>query len=135
METINNQALTAANLDERGFMTEPSTWTPAIAEILAMDHSIDKLTDDQWKIIQHIRQYYLEFGIVPPVRKLSRETGRTQQQYPIVRNHSRILTSRSRSTRRQSQRLSKQRTRAKTRFGLGRELPAGDVRASRICKI
>ena len=65
METLQEQPVPQPQLDERGYMTEPKTWTPEVAESLAHEQGISTLTDDQWKVIIHIRQYYLEFGIVP----------------------------------------------------------------------
>ncbi|MBT4484980.1 MAG: TusE/DsrC/DsvC family sulfur relay protein [Candidatus Latescibacteria bacterium] len=80
MKTLQEQPAPTPKVDERGYMTEPSTWTPDVAETLAKEQSLGKLTDDQWKVIVHMRQYYLEFGIVPPVRKLSRETSFSLRQ-------------------------------------------------------
>lgn len=80
METLHDQSLPVPELDERGYMTNPDAWTPGIAESLAQDQKMEELSDDQWKVIVHMRQYYLEYGIVPPVRKLSRETGFTLRQ-------------------------------------------------------
>ena len=70
----------ALKVDDRGYMTEPAAWTPDVAETLAQGHDVGELTDDHWKVVVHIRQYYLEYGIVPPVRMLSRETGFTLRQ-------------------------------------------------------
>ena len=80
METLHDQPVPITELDERGYMTNPSTWTPDVAESLAHEQDMEELTDDQWKVLVYMRQYYLEFGIVPPVRKLSRETGFTLRQ-------------------------------------------------------
>ncbi len=75
METLHNQPVPTIEIDDRGYLAEPIKWTPDIAESLANEQDIANLTDDQWKVIVHMRQYYLEFGMPPPVRKLSRETG------------------------------------------------------------
>lgn len=80
MNTLQEQPAPTPKVDERGYMTEPLMWTPDVAETLAKEQNFSKLTDDQWKVIVHMRQYYLEFGIVPPVRKLSRETGFSLRQ-------------------------------------------------------
>ena len=80
MNALKGQPKPAPETDEKGYMTEPSTWTPDVAEILAKEQDLDKLTDDQWKVLIHMRQHYLEFGIVPPIRMISRETGFTLRQ-------------------------------------------------------
>ena len=62
-------------LDEDGYMLHPETWTEEIAERLARGQVPGSLTQEHWKIIYYLRDYYLEFGYVPPVRKLCRDTG------------------------------------------------------------
>ena len=80
MEKIREQNVVELDIDEQGYLFESEGWTPDIAIQLAQDQGLASLTDDQWKVILYIRQYYLEFGMVPPVRKLSRETGFTLRQ-------------------------------------------------------
>jgi dissimilatory sulfite reductase related protein len=62
-------------LDDKGFMKEPERWTEEIAGKLAVLQNIMQLTDDHWKVINYIRQYYLEYGIAPPVKMVSKKTG------------------------------------------------------------
>lgn len=37
--------------------------------------SSEILTEDHRKLIEKVKQYYLEFGVIPPVRILARHTG------------------------------------------------------------
>lgn len=62
-------------LDEKGFLKEPHKWTIQVAESLAVIQGIDKLTDDHLKVINYIREYFLEFGIAPMVKKVCKKTG------------------------------------------------------------
>ncbi|MFC1994514.1 TusE/DsrC/DsvC family sulfur relay protein [Chloroflexota bacterium] len=62
-------------LDEDGHMLHPEMWTEEAAELIAEELVPGDLTEEHWRVIYHLRQYYLEFGIVPPVRKLCRDTG------------------------------------------------------------
>ena len=40
------------------------------------DHrGVAELTPDHWKVINMLRNYYLQFGIAPMVRKVCKETG------------------------------------------------------------
>lgn len=80
MKTMHEGPVPTPNKDERGYLAEPEQWTPQVAEALAQEQQMDDLTAEQWKVILHLRQYYLDFGMVPPVRKLSRETGFTLRQ-------------------------------------------------------
>ena len=62
-------------LNDEGFLVDPSQWTEAMAVDLARKEGIDPLTEEHWKIIHYIRNYYVEFGIAPMIRKLCKETG------------------------------------------------------------
>lgn len=62
-------------IDEDGFILDPDNWTEAIAVDLAKTEGVDELTEDHWKLVNYLRQYYLEFGIAPMIRKLCKETG------------------------------------------------------------
>lgn len=45
--------------DKDGFLQEPSTWTPQIAELLAAELPLD-LTPAHWELINLVRQFYLD---------------------------------------------------------------------------
>jgi tRNA 2-thiouridine synthesizing protein E len=62
-------------VDEDGFMLEPTVWNDAVAGALANSEGIDALTDDHWKVVHYLRNYYLQFGVAPMIRKLCKETG------------------------------------------------------------
>jgi tRNA 2-thiouridine synthesizing protein E len=62
-------------VDEDGFMQEPEQWNEAVAKALATTEGVDNLTDEHWKLVHYLREYYLKFGIAPMIRKLCKETG------------------------------------------------------------
>lgn len=62
-------------VDEDGFITDPSLWNEELAKFLAKTEEIDELTEDHWKVINYLNNYYKEFGIAPMVRKLCKDTG------------------------------------------------------------
>jgi dissimilatory sulfite reductase related protein len=62
-------------VDEDGFLEDPSMWTNGVATDFAALEGVEALTEDHWKVINYIRNYYTEFGIAPMVRKLCKETG------------------------------------------------------------
>jgi len=62
-------------VDEDGFLEEPKLWTENVAKDFAESEAIAQLTDEHWKVINYIRNYYLQFGIAPMIRKLCKETG------------------------------------------------------------
>ena len=61
--------------DEEGFLTKPDTWTRDTAEALGQQEVPGRLTEDHWRVIDYLRDYYLKFDTVPPVRMLCRDTG------------------------------------------------------------
>ncbi len=63
------------DVDEDGFIQDPNQWTDAIACALAEQEGIKELTEEHWKVIRYLRDYYLQFGIAPMIRKLCKETG------------------------------------------------------------
>jgi len=66
---------TEIEVDEDGFIADPQVWNDTIAGILAGDEEVETLTENHWKIVKYIREYYLKFGIAPMIRKLCKETG------------------------------------------------------------
>lgn len=67
-------------VDEDGFLQEPDRWNDNVAKDFAKTEAINELTDAHWKVIHYIRNYYLQFGIAPMVRKLCKETGNKLQE-------------------------------------------------------
>ena len=62
-------------VDEDGFLEDPKLWNEDVAKDFAESEAIQALTPEHWKLINYIRNYYLEFGIAPMIRKLCKETG------------------------------------------------------------
>ena len=64
-----------AHLDEDGYLLPSEKWDTNVGRLLARNITSNELTEDHWKIVEYLRRYYLEFDIVPPIRKLCRDTG------------------------------------------------------------
>ena len=62
-------------VDEDGFMVEPEEWNDEVAAALATTEGVDSLTEEHWKVMHYLRDYYKEFGGAPMIRKLCKETG------------------------------------------------------------
>ena len=62
-------------VDEDGFMEAPEAWNREIATALASTEGVATLTEDHWKVVDYLRNYYLQFGVAPMVRKLCKESG------------------------------------------------------------
>ena len=63
------------DIDEDGFIQEPDKWNEVVAAALGKTEGVDDLTEDHWKVVNFLRDYYLEFGVAPMIRKLCKETG------------------------------------------------------------
>jgi dissimilatory sulfite reductase related protein len=62
-------------VDEDGFIQDPTQWNDEVAKGLAEQEGIKELTEDHWKMIRYLRGYYLEFGVAPMIRKVTKDTG------------------------------------------------------------
>jgi len=62
-------------VDENGFMQETDRWTEDVARAYGALEGVNELTADHWKAIKYLRNYYLENGICPMIRRLIKETG------------------------------------------------------------
>lgn len=74
---INGKAI---ELDEDGFIVDPALWDETVAAALAPTEEVSELTEDHWKLINYLRDYYAKFGIAPMIRKVTKESGFSLQQ-------------------------------------------------------
>ena len=66
-------------LDEDGFLDNPEDWNEEVAEVLAVTEEVE-LTPEHWGIINYLRNYYAEFGVAPMVRKMLKDTKKSQSE-------------------------------------------------------
>ena len=62
-------------VDEDGFLENPEVWNETVAGDFASSEGVADLTESHWKVIHYLRNYYLQYGIAPMIRKLCKETG------------------------------------------------------------
>ena len=62
-------------VDEDGFMQEPDKWNEEVAKALATTEGVSEMTEEHWKLVNYLRNYFLQFGVAPMIRKLCKETG------------------------------------------------------------
>jgi tRNA 2-thiouridine synthesizing protein E len=67
-------------IDEDGFISQPERWNEAVAAAFASADGIAGLTDEHWKVMNYLRDYYAQFGVAPMIRKLCKETGFSLQE-------------------------------------------------------
>lgn len=62
-------------IDEDGFIQDPDQWDDAVAKSLAATEGVTDMTEEHWKLVNYLREYYLEFNMAPMIRKLCKQTG------------------------------------------------------------
>jgi tRNA 2-thiouridine synthesizing protein E len=62
-------------IDDEGFMTDPSEWTEELGEVLAKQIGIDTLTDEHWKVLRFLREDLEAQGETPGMRRITSEIG------------------------------------------------------------
>jgi TusE/DsrC/DsvC family sulfur relay protein len=62
-------------IDEDGFIQDPDQWDEAVALSLAATEDVAEMTEEHWKLVNYLREYYLEFNMAPMIRKLCKQTG------------------------------------------------------------
>ena len=67
-------------IDEDGFIQEPDKWTREMAEDLgkleaAYAQGENRMSEDHWKIVDYLRNYFIQYEIAPPIRMLTKQTG------------------------------------------------------------
>ena len=81
--TTQTYAGTAVEVNEQGYLTESSQWSPDVATAIAQELNID-LTPDHWKVIDFARKDYAETGQSPGLRRISKKGGvPTKQLYAL----------------------------------------------------
>jgi len=62
-------------VDEDGFIDDFNNWTREWVDYVKESEGIKELTEEHWKIINILQDYYKKNGIAPMVRILSKVTG------------------------------------------------------------
>jgi tRNA 2-thiouridine synthesizing protein E len=78
---VNGHSIT---VDEDGFLENPGDWNEEVVKEFAKLEDITELTDQHWKVINYLRDYYHQFGIAPMIRKLCKDTGYTLNEIYVL---------------------------------------------------
>ena len=62
-------------VDEDGFIQDPENWDEAVAVSLAKTEGVEELGENHWKLVNYLRDYYMEYNMAPMIRKLCKQTG------------------------------------------------------------
>jgi TusE/DsrC/DsvC family sulfur relay protein len=62
-------------VNDEGFMTDPSEWNKDIAVAIANEEGITELTAEHWKIIDYCRKTAASSGKAPTLRNITNNAG------------------------------------------------------------
>jgi tRNA 2-thiouridine synthesizing protein E len=65
----------AVDVDDEGFLTDPTQWNETIAESIARESGVPELTERHWLVVRFMRTRYLATGTAPSIRLLGKESG------------------------------------------------------------
>jgi tRNA 2-thiouridine synthesizing protein E len=66
---------TTVRRDLEGYFLDPHEWTQDMAIYIARENGVQVLTDLHWRIINFVRETYLETGVAPTLRALTMDAG------------------------------------------------------------
>jgi TusE/DsrC/DsvC family sulfur relay protein len=61
--------------DEEGFFVDPDDWSEEAADVLARESGLDTITDNHWRVLFFLREYYFGNGRAPLNRQLKTGLG------------------------------------------------------------
>lgn len=67
-------------IDEDGFLVDPADWNEEVVKAFATLEDVTEITEEHWKVINYLRDYFKQFGIAPMIRKMCKDTGLTLKQ-------------------------------------------------------
>jgi len=62
-------------LDKDGFMIDPGLWNETVARAIAGTEGIEEMTEDHWKVVNYIREYWKDHDLAPAVRLICKDVG------------------------------------------------------------
>jgi tRNA 2-thiouridine synthesizing protein E len=71
-------------VNDEGYMTNPSEWTKDIAEELAKEEGLDCLTEAHWKVIDFSRESAKDSGKAPTLRTITGGAGVTTKELFVL---------------------------------------------------
>ena len=115
---------TPVRVNKRGFMIDPSQWTPGAAQFLARRQGVAnwsaELTSDRWRVIDFMRTYYEATHNGPSLRYTCKALGLTKKQF------SRLFPGGLMTVRRISGLPGPRRSAGERELSIARELLTGD---------
>jgi dissimilatory sulfite reductase related protein len=61
--------------DKDGFMREPGLWDEEVAKAIALEEGIEEMSEQHWKLVNYIREYWKDHDLAPAVRLICNDSG------------------------------------------------------------
>ncbi|MDY7092099.1 MAG: TusE/DsrC/DsvC family sulfur relay protein [Acidobacteriota bacterium] len=78
--TTREYAGVSVDVNDEGFLTDASQWTPEVGRELAKEEGIDALTDKHWQVLTFCREDAAQQGQPPGLRRISKLSGVTMKE-------------------------------------------------------
>lgn len=72
--------LTPKGVTEDGYLAEGTSWDPKLAELIARKNDLWPLTEDHWKVLNCVREGYLDSRKSPGISNVHKKTGLSAQR-------------------------------------------------------
>jgi len=61
-------------IDEDSFIQDQENGNKELAEHLAKTENVSSMSEEHWKLVNYLRDYYIKFGIAAPIRMVVKQT-------------------------------------------------------------
>jgi len=73
--TVRTLAGHEVEVNDEGFLTDSSEWSPDVAEALAAEEGLAPLSERHWTVLSYCREDAAEKGEAPGLRRISKNSG------------------------------------------------------------
>jgi tRNA 2-thiouridine synthesizing protein E len=70
-----NHSITGAEFNSKGYLKSFNAWNRDIALAIADEFNL-RMTECHWKVVNFLREYYMEYEIAPMPREIIRRIGK-----------------------------------------------------------
>jgi tRNA 2-thiouridine synthesizing protein E len=74
----------SVDVTEEGYLTNTAQWNKEIAEVIAKEIGIDKLTEGHWKVIEFLQKDFAETEKIPTIRRVKNAGGIATKELYIL---------------------------------------------------
>jgi len=72
--SVTHKPINSINFDDEGYLLDSHQWNETVAQGIAMNDGVGKLSKSHFEVLQHLREHYYRTGSVPPLRVICHES-------------------------------------------------------------